>query len=42
MRYSWRLQYGLRSLLLAMLVLGTAPWLAYRFVQWRQDRPGMR
>jgi len=38
MRYMWRLQFGLRTLLLAMLVLGTAPWIVCRFVQWRQDK----
>jgi hypothetical protein len=38
MPYSRRLQYGVRTLLLVMLVLGIAPKIAHRFVQWRQDR----
>jgi hypothetical protein len=35
MARSWRLQFGLRSLLLAMLVLGTLPWLIHRHLRWR-------
>jgi hypothetical protein len=35
MARSCRLQFGLRSLLLAMLVLGTLPWLIHRHLRWR-------
>jgi hypothetical protein len=34
----WRFQFGLRTLLLAMLLLGMAPWAVIQFIQWRDDR----
>jgi hypothetical protein len=35
MRFPRRFQFGLRTLLIAMLFLGMAPWLA---LKWREDR----
>jgi hypothetical protein len=35
---SRRFQFGLRTLLVAMVVLGTAPWVAVQVVQWREDQ----
>ena len=31
-----RLQFSLRTLLIAMLVLGALPWVAMRYRQWRE------
>src|SRR4029453_3912524 len=32
-----RLQFSLRTLLIAMLVFGTLPWLGLRFWKWREN-----
>ena len=34
----WRFQFGLRTLLIAMLLLGIAPWLAVKYVRWREEQ----
>lgn len=38
MRKKSKLQFGLRTLLVAMAVAGTAPWIGVQIVRWREDR----
>jgi len=37
MRDFWRVQFRLRTLLLAMLILGASPWLVVRYFEWREN-----
>ena len=34
----WRLQFSLRTLLVAALILGIAPWLVTRYLKWRENQ----
>jgi len=38
MRHFWRVRFRLRTLLLAMLILGVSPWLVLRYLERREDQ----
>ena len=38
MRHFWRVRFRLRTLLLAMLILGISPWLVVRYLEWQEDQ----
>lgn len=38
MRHFWRVRFRLRTLLLAMSILGASPWLVLRCLEWRENQ----